>query len=422
MKIYRRIVSFLILAVIIVLSFFYYNQKENGETSKEALKGKIEIITDEIHKPQLKLAADRFKLLHEKVNIDIIVLNDIENNVKSILNNSQYDADIITVNDSYIKYVLSENTGKFLEVTNLINPYKSILLNNKINNNSIKGKVYAMPWDTYPKAVIYRKDIFLDQGIDAETIKTWSDYIEVGRKINKNTGKIFAANALDGNSDIYLLLANQLGTSYFNEKGELDFQSSNWSRLVEVIKILYGEGLIKDFNSKNEIVAKAQTNEIVSFIGDPVYVIDLMKYSQNSDKWGIIKLPAFESGGNRDVSLGGVNLLINKNTSSSNLVQEFIKFTLTDDKLQMDLLNQYGRFPVNMNVYNFVDFNKNVSYFNNEIWNLFASIETGAFSINYTKEFPKVRKITENTLTSYNIKIQDFKTIVESIESSVKHK
>ncbi|WP_333859635.1 ABC transporter substrate-binding protein [Clostridium sp.] len=421
MKIYRKIVLFLILLVIIVMVFFTI-QRKNGETNKQVLKGNIRIVTDEIHKSQFKLAADKFKLLHEKVNVDIKVLNDVNNNVKSILNDSQYDADIITIDDSYVKHVLSENPGKFLEVTNIINPYKSVLLSNKINNNSIKGRIYAVPWDTHPRALIYRKDIFSEQGINAETIKTWSDYIEAGRKINKNTKKIFIANTLGGNSDIYLLLANQLGTGYFNEKGELDFQSSSWNRLIEIVNILYKEGLLKDFNSENKIVAKAQADEIVSFIGDPAYVVNLMKYSKDSGKWGVIKLPAFESGGNRDVSLGGINLFINKNTSSFNLVQEFVKFTITDDKLQMNLLNDYGRFPVNMSAYNFINFNKNISYFNSEVWNLFASVETGAFNINYTKNFPKVRETTKNTLTSYNMKIQDFKTIVETIENSLKHK
>lgn len=75
-----------------------------------------------------------------------------------------------------------------------------------------------------------------------------------------------------------------------------------------------------------------------------------------------------------------------------------------------------------MNIYNLVDFNKNISYFNSEVWNLFAGIETGSFSINYTKDFPEVREVTENTLTSYNMKIQDFKTIVKNIENSLKHK
>lgn len=421
MKIYRKIILFLILVAIVVI-VFYSTQRKNGEINKQVLKGNIRIVTDEIHKSQFKLAADEFRLLHEKVNIDIKVLNNVNDNVKSILNDSQYDADIITVNDSYVKYVLSQNSGKFLEVTNIINPYKSVLLSNKINNNSIKGKVYAIPWDTYPKALIYRKDIFSEQGINTETIKTWSDYIEAGRKINKNIKKVFIANTLDGNSDIYLLLANQLGTGYFDEKGNLNFQSSSWNRLIEVSKILYGEGLLKDFNSENEIVAKAQADEIVSFIGDPDYVVNLMKYSKDSGKWGVIKLPAFESGGNRDVSLGGTNLLINKNTSSFNLVQEFVKFTITDDKLQMNLLSNYGRFPVNASVYNFVDFNKNISYFDSEVWNLFASVETGAFNINYTKDFPKVREITRNTLTNYNMKIQDFKTIIENIENSLKHK
>lgn len=420
MGIYRKMLIFVILVTVVIVAFFY-GQKGNETTNEKVLKGNIKIITDETHKSQFKLAADRFKMLYDKVNVDIIVSNDIDDNVKSILNNSQYNADIITVHDSYVKYVLYQNPGKFLELTNLINPYKSVLLNNKIDNDSIEGKVYAVPWDTYPKVLIYRKDVFTDQGIDINNMKTWSDYIDAGRKINKNTGNIFLANSLDDNNNIFLLLANQLGTSYFNEKGELDFSSSNWSRLVEIVKILYGEGLIKDFNSKDEIIAGAQSKRIVSFVADPTYASELMKYSQDSGKWGVIKLPAFEPGGNRDVSLGGTNLLINKNTSSSNLAQEFIKFTIRNDKLQMDLLNQYGKFPVNMDVYKSVDFTEQIPYFNSEIWNLFSSVETGAFDINYTKEFPKVKETIKNILTSYNIKIGDFKTIIENIETSLKN-
>ncbi|MEY7999351.1 ABC transporter substrate-binding protein [Clostridium sp. Mt-5] len=418
---YIKTVLFLILALTSIFAVSC-NRHQDNEVSKESLQGNIEIVTDVEHGPQLKLAASRFREVHKKVNVDVIVVKDTDNNIKSILDNSQYAADIITLDDSYVKHILSVYSDRILKITDSGNLYKNTLLNNKMNNDTMKGSIYALPWDTCPKALIYRKDIFAKENIDVDNIKTWSDYIEVGRKIKEDTGKVLMGNLSDDNNDIFLLLANELGTSYFNESGKLSFQSEKWSRIIEMAKILYGENLIEDFNSKSELINRLKGDKIVSFIGDPTYAKALMNdYPKDSYKWGIIKLPSFEPGGNRDVSLGGINLIINKNTKQVNLTQDFINFALTDDELQMDLLNDYGRFPVNMDIYNLVDLNKQVPYFDSKAWNLFAGVEQGSFSINYTKDFPKVREKVKEILTEPIVENQDFKTISENIEASLKN-
>ncbi|OAA86669.1 ABC transporter substrate-binding protein [Clostridium ljungdahlii] len=421
MKRYIRITLILVMLVTLCLMVVSCSKKQNSQNNERVLKGNIKIVTDVEHGPQFEFAAEAFEKLHKKVNINVSTVKDTDNNVEAIFNGPQYEADITTINDSSIRHIITKNSEKFLEMTGSVKEYKDKLLTNKIYNDTIKGKIYALPWDTYPKALLYRKDIFDKEGIDVNTIKSWSDYIEVGRKISKDTGKIFIANSSEDNNDIYLLLSNQLGTSYFNQSGKSDFKSQKWARVIEISKILYGEGLIQELSSKDEIINKAQLNKIVSFIADPTYAVTLMnKFPQSKGKWGVMKLPAFEDGGNRDVSLGGTNLVINENTSESNLSEEFVKFALTDGKLQMDLLNKYGRFPVSTDAYNFVDLNKNITYFDSTIWNLFGSVEQGSFNINYTKNFPDIREKIKGVLNQTNIKSENYKSIIEGVETILK--
>ncbi|MCI2039446.1 MAG: extracellular solute-binding protein [Clostridium luticellarii] len=416
-----KTVLFLILTVTLILTISC-DAQDNEENNKNVPKGNIEVVTDVEHGSQLKLAASRFNDIHKNVNVNVVLVRDTDNNIKPLLSNSKYTADIITLDDSYVKHTLSKYSDGILKITDSVNLYKNALLNNKMNNNTMKGGIYALPWDTYPKALIYRKDIFAKEDVDINSIKTWSDYIEIGRKIKNDTGKVFMGNVSDYNSDIFLLLANQLGTSYFNESGKLEFQSQKWSRVMEIAKIFYGEDLIEDFNSKSDLIGELSGGKVVSFIGDPTYVNLLMKkYPKDGSKWGVMKFPAFEPGGNRDVSLGGTNLIINKKTKQPDLAQDFINFVLTDDRLQMDLLNDYGRFPTNVSVYNLVDLNKQITYFGAQIWNLYAEVEQGSFIINYTRDFPEIREKIRGILTESNVKSQDFKNIVEGIEKSLKN-
>lgn len=421
----RRNIKVILLLALLGVMTLVVSCGKNNKTAKEdmILEGKIAVATDKEHEPQIKLAADRFKKLNEKVEIDIKVREDINNNFEYILKNHNNPVDIISIDDGYVKYAVNKNIESFLEVTEDINDYKSGLLDNNINTVTVDGKIYGFPWDTYPKAIIYRRDMFSSYGINQEDIKTWSDYIEAGRIISKATKKAFMANVENNNSDIYLILANQLGSCYFNKDGKSNFSSKEWMRAHELVKIFYEEGLIVDFNSKTEIIRKAKEDKVISFIADPTYAVELMKSSpEANEKWGVMKMPAFEPGGNRDISLGGINLMINKKTSNAKLAKEFIKFSLTDEHLQVDLLNEYGRFPVFKSTYDFIDFNKEIVYFNNSIWRLFASVEKGAFKINYTSYFPIIREKTKPILSGPNIKDKDIKTILDSIEKDLENK
>jgi ABC-type sugar transport system, periplasmic component len=401
----RKIIKILALmfSIAMVTSVVACNNKKQAE-KEDNVKGKIIVLADKKNEQQLKLAADNFKKIHPKAEIDFKVESILYEKLQDSLNDKEKLVDIVTVDDEYIQYLVSKLPGRFLDVTDDVNSYKDKLIKGKIDNLTFSNKIYGFPWNTSPKVILYRSDIFSKEGINPDDIKTWTDYIDVGKKVSKDTGKKFMANTNDINNDIYLLLANQLGTSYLNKEEKVNFNSKEWTLTLQVAKSLYAEGIIYELGSKDDVIDAAKKDKIVSFVANPSYVSSLMQSStEYKGKWGVMKLPAFESGGNRDISLGGSNLMINKASLNANLAKEFIKFAITDDKTQIDNMNKYGNFPVITDTYNLVEFNKPIDYFNNRVWTSFANIERGAQTVNYTLYFPSIREVVESNLSQYNL-------------------
>ena len=250
-------VIFAIVALMAVVSCKNDNKKDDAK-KEDKVKEKITVLTDKNHEQELKFAADNFKKVHENVDINLIIKGNIYEKLEDSLNSKGNPVDILCFDDQYVQYFVNKLPGAFLDVTGDINSYKDRILKSKIDNLTFSNKVYGFPWSTYPKMILYRSDIFSKEGINVDDIKTWNDYIDVGKKVSKDTGKKFMANTNGTNNDIYLLLANQLGTSYFNRDGKINFNSKEWMLTLKVVKSLYSEGIIYELGSKEAVIDAAK--------------------------------------------------------------------------------------------------------------------------------------------------------------------
>jgi multiple sugar transport system substrate-binding protein len=406
--------------LIVLLTLVVSCSKDNNEGKKEdTLKGEIRVLTEEKYESQLRFAADSFKKLHPKVNIEIKIDNNIKDKVISKSNNKEDTIDIINMEDQNVQYFMNKTPEFALDVTDEIGSYKDKISKNNLDNLTVKNRVYGFPWSTCPKLILYRSDVFEKEGINVDDIKTWNDYVNVGMKVSKDTGEKFLVNVQDDSNNLNIVLANQLGTSYFNKDGKLDFTSPEWIRVTETTKLLYSQGLLYNVASKGDFINLAKKNSVISTIADPSYLIDLMNNVQNANgKWRIMRLPAFEAGGNRDASIGGSNLIINKASNNISAAQGFAEFLISDEHIQMDEINKYGSFPTNTDIYNLVDFNKKVDYTHDKAWSLFANSEKRSMEVNYTKYFPAIKDIVKNVFLQPNIKDTDSKVILDSLQKS----
>lgn len=392
--------------------------KNNNEVKEEdALKGDLKIVTEEKYEPELRFAADSFKKAHTKVNIDIKVDNNIKDKVIDKSNSKENIVDIINMEEQNTQYFMNKTPEFALDVTDQYSSYKDKVLKTKLNNLTIKNKIYGFSWSTCPKLILYRSDVFKKEGINVEDIKTWNDYMEIGKKIKKENGEKFLINVQNENNNLNVVLANQLGTSYFNKDGKLDFNSKEWIKIIETSKLLYSQSLLYDVSSKGDFINLAKQNLAISTIADPSYVIDLMNNVQDDKgKWSIMKLPAFEAGGNRDASIGGANLIINKDSNNTSIAKGFVEFLVNDERMQVDAVNKYGSFPTNTDIYNLMEFNNKIEYLDAKVWYLFVNSEKKSTEINYTRYFPIVKNNAQSALSQANIKDKDTKLILDSLQ------
>ncbi|WPC42047.1 ABC transporter substrate-binding protein [Clostridium sp. JS66] len=421
----KKNMKVLAMIILIVIGATTVSCKKNNSVSNNSddLQGKITVLTDKKHEQPLRAAIEDFQKVHKKVSVNLKVDNNSYGKFSESVKNKDKSIDIVTIDDSYVQYYLDKLPGGFLNVSEDINSYKNKLPKSKMDNLTKQNKVYGFPWSTSPKIILYRKDIVSSEGINIDDIKTWSDYIEMGKKIAKDKGKKVLGNVENENSDIYLLLANQLGISYFNKDNKVNFSDKEWIRVVDTVKNLYSQGIICDYNSKEELINSAKNEEVMSFVADPSYVSYFIQNLPNEKgKWGAIQLPAFESGGNRDVSLGGCNLMINSLSSNTKLSKEFIKFIISNDKFDLESMMKYGVLPVFSDIYNLEKFNKVEDYFNSRVWELLGSTEKGCYQINYTPYFFNIRDDVKNSLAQSNLVNKDTKVVLDSLQKYLEKK
>jgi lactose/L-arabinose transport system substrate-binding protein len=66
----------------------------------------------------------------------------------------------------------------------------------------VADKVFAMPWDSGPVVLFYRRDLYQKAGVTADTLATWDDFIAAGEKLSAATGgKVKMATMGKGSDD-----------------------------------------------------------------------------------------------------------------------------------------------------------------------------------------------------------------------------
>ncbi|MBC2579906.1 ABC transporter substrate-binding protein [Clostridium sp. DJ247] len=404
-----------VLTLISIMGIIVSCGKTDSIPQEDIVQGKITISATSKSVNQLKLASDNFKKVHPKVEINIKENNSLYNDLQKGI--KEKDIDAFCIEDQYVQFLVNKLPGNFMDVTDDANFYKDKVLKNKLSILTVKDKIYGFPWSSSPKILLYRKDIFEKEQININDIKTWNDFIEMGKKIKVDTNKKFIGNIKDETNSIYTILANELGLYYFSADGKVNFNSKQWEKVLAVCKVLYSEGLVYDFKSTEDAIKAAGKGEVFTFLADPCFVNEFMvKLPDNEGNWGVIKLPAFEPGGNNDSTVGGVNFMINKDTSNAKLVKEFIRFAITDEHTQIDELKYYGNFSVYTHIYNLVEFNKTTDYFEEKVWYLFAQSEKGASIVNYVNYSPIINDAIKAELSEDNLKSKDVKLILDSLQ------
>lgn len=380
----------LIISFIFVISILLVSCSNKAEVKESKMEGKIIVWTQPQQKNAINFAASNYEKLNPAVKIDIREVNEkslITTMDASILANKLVP-DLVIVSNKKFDQFTDKYFNKVMNINDIVQPIKESFFKNQIDLVLKHSNYLAMPYSSTPYVLFYRKDILSNAGIDSDTIKTWDDFINAGKILNQKTkGKVKMVSANIQNGDMFKMLLNQLGGSYFDEDGKVTVGDDKFQKVVTMLKKLNDSGIVFEGNGNTTQSIVDGTTAFAPAGLDFSYFLTSQDPKQKGD-FGIMKFPAFENGGKNSVSYDGSSIVaINTNTNKA-LIEDFVKFASTDKETLLDSFTKYSFFSAYSPVYNLKYFSDNVEYFNGEsIWNKFIESAMNAPDFIYSKNF-----------------------------------
>ncbi|MDX3924300.1 MAG: sugar ABC transporter substrate-binding protein [Shinella sp.] len=206
---------------------------------------------------------------------------------------------------------------------------------------------YAMPWDSGPVAVFYRRDYYEKAGVDPASIKTWDDFIAAGKKISEaNPGVVMAQADFNGDSEWFRMISNEQGCGYFSTDGQtITINQPACVATLEKVKEMKDAGTLTAAIWDEKIQSNT-AGKVASQMYGGWYEGSIRANSPDlAGKWGVYLMPSLTADGPRAANLGGSSLAISANSENQEAAWTYINYALTTNEGQITMLKSFGLVP-----------------------------------------------------------------------------
>lgn len=376
--------------------------------SSWAAEGEIEVWAWNINIPVLEKAAEEYKKINPNAEIKISDISPEDAYVKisvSLQARGVGLPDVMLIEDSYLRGYLENWPNAFTNLSSLgFDEYAKEFPEFKNLNAQIDGQYHAMPFDAGPMGIFYRISHFEKAGVDPNSIKTWDDYIEAGKKIRQATG----AYMVEVRSDEETLVRAMIGsfdTHYFDKEGHIAFMAPEMLEVFEYIKKMReADILYTGAKGWDGFVQAISSSKIVGIPGAAwlAGTIEMQAPDLTGD-WAVIPLPENSQGKNAS-NIGGSNFVIPSGGENIELAYDFMRFFTTSGDMQ-EVAFKGGLFPSYLPVYEKESFKAPVEYFNNQsIWAEFSKTVKDIPMVNYTMDYSMAHEEVVKALSDVVLK------------------
>ncbi|ASJ20273.1 ABC transporter substrate-binding protein [Brachyspira hampsonii] len=295
------------------------------------------------------------------------------------------DPDIALITEQYHQYFLDLKDQMPDNWSNVVEPSK---ISTSFDST---GKQVVMPWGIAPAVLFYRADLFEKAGIDINSIVTWDDFIEAGKKLQAalpNT-KMIGFPYTVGFSSLIRATMLQLGTDYFSKDGKIAIASEAGIEGAKLIQRFVNEGIAFDTTDWTGTIRASKTDDIAT-IPYGIWWGGTLKDQapEMKGKWKATFLPVLVEGQKRTSIWGGASgSIINcGDPVKQTATLEFAKNAILSVENQMIAFKKYGLLPAYTPVYEEEEFYEEDPYFGKGFNELIPQL---------SKEMPLVAKYTE---------------------------
>ncbi|WP_327091240.1 sugar ABC transporter substrate-binding protein [Nonomuraea sp. NBC_01738] len=315
-------------------------------SSPAKLTGSIEIWSWDVAAKALQRLAPEFEKAHPGVTVKVtdIGYDNAYDKITVGLKSGAGLPDLITLEDTVIPGYAENFPGGLVDLTPVAAKYKADFDPAKWQASSTDKGLWALPWDSAPVGLYYRRDYFTKAGVDPESIATWQDLVQAGEKVKQATGKrLFVADLSTASG--FTTLLQQLGQGYFVQ-GKVAVNSAAAIKALTLLKTLKDKDLLQNEKGWDGRVTatkegKAATQPTAAWWSGTL----TGEMPDLSGKFGVIPLPAFEPGGSRTSANGGSALSITAQTKNQDTAWAFAEWLLAGKERQVSMMRTEALFP-----------------------------------------------------------------------------
>lgn len=425
---FKKLLSIL-LAVMMMISLAACGQSSEpannntGEGGVEELSGTIVVWSWDVALKSLQVAAENFKKEHPKVEFQFedMGTDQIYDKMLTGLASGTGLPDVVSLEGERVPLYASKFPKGFVDLTDVVE--EDHFLPVKMAEVTVNGKVMAFPWDAAPCGVFYRTDLFKEAGVKAEDIKTWDDYIEAGKKLEKIGVKMLPL-AVSKNDTVFRLILNQLGAFYFDGEGKTVLDNEAAIKAMTIVKEMYDANITYDNVNWDGLVTCTKEGKVATVVNAVWWAGTLQDECDNlNGKWAVMKLPLVEDGGKTGAANGGSNIVIPSAAQNKKAAVEFVKFAMTDKESVIKGFSDFGLYPSYIPSYSDPIFDANVEYFNGQkIWKLFTEAGKEIPKLNFTENFSEVNDLVVDAQARITLKDSDVQTTMKELQKNVVNK
>ncbi len=265
--------------------------------------------------------------------------------------------------------------------------------------------VFAVPYDSGPTAVFYRRDLYQKAGIDPDAISTWDDFVAAGQKLNTAfDGNVKMGTIAKGTDDEWFrMLATEAGCFYFDNAGEqVTVNQPGCVTAMETMKKLWDASVLLPGDWGNQIQFLQTGKEASAFFGSWYSGTIIANAPDQSGQWGVYLTPALTQGGVRASNLGGSALAIPSSSKNPKIAYDFITNALADVDNQIAILRDYGLTPSLLATLDDPYLDEGVPYFGDQpIWKLILGTLGDVPAVVGTQYFQEARNVMIAVVNDY---------------------
>lgn len=316
---------------------------------------------------------------------------------------------MMTVTPLIVPYA---SIGALVDLTSIVASYMDKVPQWAWDLDSYQDKVYAVPFDSGPSVLFYRSDIFQSAEIDPNSIQTWSDWFEAGKKIYEATnGKtkllcMTRSGAMDWAGEaIGLQIMQQIGSGVYDKDGKIIIDNPENVEVLKFLKEVLDSGICLEESYWTPGNYSAMEDGSVATVPQGSWMGGYIKMiaPKSQGKWNAMLLPAWSSGGSRYSNNGGSFLAITTQSKNQELAWKFIEWELlTKDTTLFDLKN-FDKWPLLKEDWTDPLIDEPDSFFTNNqaVRKLYVDVATNVTPLYFGPNWPEAYVTVQQVMTDY---------------------